>query len=86
MEDSESDDMRVFDIDQLSENSDNQEAINYLRSVRAEAKAAPKYTNFDDSHIERMPTDKKYLVNSINKKLLAEQLPIDKQWQQKVII
>lgn len=81
MDDSESDEMRVFDIDQLSENSDNQEAINYLKSVRAEAKAAPKYTNFDDSHIERKPTDKKYLVNSINKKLLADQPPIDTKWQ-----
>ncbi|CAD8079627.1 unnamed protein product [Paramecium primaurelia] len=75
----------VFDIDQMSVNSDNQKAIEYLQKVRDEVKQAPKCTYFEEGDdFQLKQTDPKYLIKPKGVKLNGK-WPINPLWQQDVI-
>ncbi|KAM3139530.1 hypothetical protein pb186bvf_008366 [Paramecium bursaria] len=73
---------KMFNLDDISEDEDNQEAIQYLRNVRQDLLNRPKYTNFDDSTFQHKQTDKKYLIESKLQNLQKQSLKINPQWQQ----
>ncbi|CAD8186051.1 unnamed protein product [Paramecium pentaurelia] len=75
----------VFDIDQMSVNSDNQKAIQYLQKVRDEVKQAPKCTYFEEGDdFQFKQTDPKYLIKPKGVKLNGK-WAINPLWQQDVI-
>ncbi|CAD8103910.1 unnamed protein product [Paramecium sonneborni] len=75
----------VFDIDQMSVNSENQQAIQYLQRVRDEAKQAPKCTYFEEGQdFQVKPTDPKYLIQPKGVRLNGK-WSMNPLWQQDVI-
>lgn len=82
---SDSEERPVFDIDQMSVDSDNKEAIEYLKAVREEANSGWKNRDFDDSKIILKPTDKRYLAKSQNLQLMQQQRGLDPAWQEECL-